>query len=303
MNVCILGGRGFVGSAVTETMRKRGHDVTTLDPAIGGDRTVLQGERVLEQRSVEHCDHHISADILSMDLDEHLQGFDVVVNLVGLSPMIQPGTPGYHDLHVAGAENVVAACEKNDIARLVHMSALGADPDADMAFLATKGLGEQVVLDAEDAVDVTVFKPSIIYDRGNELVRYAELFAPTRLFPDMPTPIQPVYRGDMAALFAEAVDGHIEESVLEVGGPDTMTMFQFVKQIYNANGYACYRLPVLPLMTLGLRVMEYVPFAPWGRDQARFLTFDNTTDDTTADRYVDVTSYEDWVTETYGDRR
>ncbi len=279
MNVCVIGGRGFVGSAVTDRLEESGHDVTTMDPQVGGQ-------------------NHISASILSEDLDEHLDGFDAVVNLVGLSPMTPPLRGGYRDLHVAGAENVVGACESNDVERLVHMSALGADPDSNILFLKTKGMGEEAVLSSD--LDVTVFKPSVIYDHGNELVEYAKLFAPTRLFPRLPTPVQPIYRGDVAELFARTVEDDIEEEVLEIGGPDTMTMSGFVEQVYNAYGYRCYQVPMLPLMKLGLTIMEYVPFAPWGRDQKRFLDFDNTIDGKNgADPYVDLTRFTDWVRDAF----
>lgn len=275
MDIAVLGGRGYVGSAITETLREQGHDVTTMDPHIGGE-------------------NHVSLDILSMEVDGYLDGYDAVVNLVGLSPMKQPGIPGYFDLHVAGAENVVGACEANGIDRLVHMSALGASSQADTAFLRTKGLGEEAVLDS-DIADVTVFRPSVIFDHGNELVEYAKRFAPLRVFPNIPTPVQPIYRGDVADLFAQAVTGDIDEDVLEVGGPEKMSLFTFVQQLYNAKGYACYPAPVLPIMTLGLHVMEYVPFIPFGKEQAWYLAFDNTTDDNDAPAYTELTSYSDWL--------
>lgn len=274
LNICVIGGRGYVGSAITEELRKRGHDVTTMDPHVGGD-------------------HHISMDILDENLQDHLDGFDAVVNMVGLSPMKRPGVPGYHDLHVAGAENVAGSCEVADVERLVHMSALGADSSSDITFLQTKGLGEEAVQEAD--LDTTIFRPSVIFDHGNELIAYAKLFAPLRLFPNISVGVQPIYRGDVATLFADAVEGDIDEEVLEIGGPEQMTMFQLIKHVYNAKGCACYPLPMLPLMRIGLYVMEYVPFAPFGKDQAQFLTFDNTTEHNVAPDYVDLMSYTAWV--------
>lgn len=278
-DICVIGGRGFVGSAITERLRERDHHVVTMDPNIGGN-------------------DHISHSILADDLDEQLDGYDAVVNLVGLSPMNPPRGSGYRDIHVAGTENVVGACETNDIGTLVHMSALGADPDSDIEFLETKGLGEEAVLAAD--IDTTVvFKPSVIFDEGNELVRYAQLFARTRMFPNMTTPVQPIYRGDVADLFVQAIEGDIDQDVMEIGGPDTMTMFDLVKQVYNANGYRCYPLPIIPFMKLGLHVMEYVPFAPWGKDQVRFLDFDNTVAENDAPAHVDLTRFEDWLDDTF----
>lgn len=274
MEIAVIGGRGFVGSAISRRLREE-HDVTTVDPRVGGKG-------------------HISADITDAEaMKEVLDGFDAIVNLVGLSPMKEPRGVSYEEIHVEGAENVVAACEENGVDRLVHMSALGADPDARMAFLSTKGEGEELVLDAD--LTTTVFKPSTIFDDGHEIVRMAERFSPTRVFPYIRTRMQPVYRGDVVELFRLAVEGETEEEVMEVGGPEQMTLFRFVEKIYNANGRRCYPLPVQPLMVLGLYLMAPLPFIPYGADQARFLGFDNTVAKNDAEDHVELTSVGDWL--------
>lgn len=276
MRVCVIGGRGFVGSAVTERLQEREHDVTTMDPAVGGA-------------------DHISLSILDHALRRHLNGFDVVVNLVGLSPLKQPRGTTYADLHVGGATNVVTACEENDVERLVHMSALGADPHARTTFLRTKGKGEEIVLNADLSLDATVIRPSIIFDHGNELVELAKRSSWMRVFPDIRARVQPIYRGDVASLFEQAVHGRIADPIIEAGGPEKMTLFQFVKTIYNAQGRACHPLPVVPLMVFGLRMMEHVPFLPWGADQAHLLKRDNTTDENVAAERLELTSVPEWI--------
>ncbi|MFB6294467.1 MAG: hypothetical protein ABEI97_01790, partial [Candidatus Nanohaloarchaea archaeon] len=140
-----------------------------------------------------------------------------------------------------------------------------------------------------------VMEPSIIVDTGNELVELAERLAPTRVFPRLETRIQPVYRGDVAELFWLAVDGGIDEEVVEIGGPEQMTMFDLVRRIYNAEGYACHPLPVQSLMSLGLQLSEFVPFVPYGADQARFLRFDNTVEENDAAAYLDLTGMDEWL--------
>jgi NADH dehydrogenase len=226
-------------------------------------------------------------------MEEVLDGFDAVVNLVGLSPLKEPYGVSYEEIHVDGARNVVEACEGNGIGRLVHMSALGADSNSAMAFLRTKGEGEELVL--ESGLDVTVFKPSTIFDDMNELVRMAYRYSVTRIFPYIRTDLQPVYRRDVVELFQLAVEGETEEDVLEVGGPEEMTLFQFVRRIYNANGRKCYPLPIQPLMVLGLYLMEPLPLVPYGADQARFLGFDNTVTTNHAENYIELTSVDDWL--------
>ncbi|MDY6766388.1 MAG: NAD(P)H-binding protein, partial [Candidatus Nanohaloarchaea archaeon] len=185
MDVAVIGGRGFVGAAVVEELAEE-HAVTTIDPGQGGA-------------------DHIAADVTDAEeISAALDGFDAAVNLAGLSPVQEPRGVSYQAVHADGARHVAAACREHGT-RLVHMSALGADPDADTAYLRTKGEGREAVLDAD--IDATVVEPSIIYDTGNELVELVERLAPTRTFPHLRTRIQPVYRGDIAELFRMAVDG------------------------------------------------------------------------------------------------
>lgn len=272
MDVAVIGGRGFVGSAVVDALDA--HEVTTVDPEIGGA-------------------DHVSADITREEqVIGALEDVDAVVNLAGLSPMQEPRGVSYEDIHVAGARHVVAACERNDVGRLIHMSALGADPDADAGFLRTKGEGERLVRESD--LDTTVFRPSIVFDHGNELVRLAERFAPTRMFPGISTEIEPVYRGDVAELFRRAVEGGLDRDVLEVGGPDRMTIYGLARKIYHARGYRCLRLPIMSLLKLGFLLADPLP-VPYGRDQARFLSLENVTAENHAAGYLDLTSVDDWL--------
>lgn len=273
MNIAVLGGRGFVGSAVTDALTQ--HTVMTMDPGRGGP-------------------HHVQVDITDTErVEEAVDGFDAVINLVGIAPTHKPKGTTYTAVHVRGARNVVRACRRNGINRLVHMSALGADPDGPTAFLRTKGAGERTVL--ESGLDVTVFRPSTIFDDGNPFVRAARRFAPTRLFPHFTMRMQPVYRGDVARMFVKAVEGDIEETAFDIGGPKQMTLFQFAKRIYNAEGYRCIPLPVQRVASVGMHLMEFIPFMPFGADQARSLRLDNTVEENDAPAYIDLISVEEWL--------
>ncbi|MCJ7478578.1 MAG: NAD(P)H-binding protein [Candidatus Nanohaloarchaeota archaeon QJJ-7] len=280
MEVAVIGGRGFVGREVTRKLREE-HDVTTLDPKVGGK-------------------HHISTDItVSGSIKKALgkRDFDTVVNLAGLTPMKEPRGVSYGEVHSEGVKNVIDGCEAKGIERLVQMSALGADPEAEMDYLRTKGEGKKKVLDSD--LEVTVIEPSIIFDDGNELVHQARMLASTRVFPHLKTRIQPVYRGDVAELFRLSVEGEVGEEVVEAGGPDEMSLFEFVKKIYRSEGYRCHPLPFQTVMSLGLQITEFLPLVPYGVDQARFLKFDNTTEENDAEEYVVLRSVDRWLSEEF----
>jgi len=218
-----------------------------------------------------------------------------VVNLVALSPLFEPkGGNVMHDrIHRAGTENLVRAAESADVDRFVQLSALGADPNGDTAYIRAKGAAERIV--EESDLDWTVFRPSVVFGEGGEFVsftkRLKKLFAP--LVPLYPLPgggktrFQPIHVDDLVSMIVESLagDAHVGE-IYEIGGPERLTLRTVTQLVYEAerNGVTIVPLP-MPLARIGLGVLGAVPGFPMGSDQYRSLQFDNTTDDNDVDAF------------------
>jgi len=82
-----------------------------------------------------------------------------VVNLVARSPLFEPkGGNVMHDrIHRKGTENLVRAAEEGGAERFLQLSALGADPDGDTAYIRAKGQAEEIV--RESGLGWTIFRP------------------------------------------------------------------------------------------------------------------------------------------------
>ena len=94
-------------------------------------------------------------------LDQAFDGASVVISLVG----IMHGSPtDFEDIQWHGAENVATSAKKQG-AKIVHISAIGADEFSKIPYARTKALGEKAV--REICADSTIIRPSIIFGPGD----------------------------------------------------------------------------------------------------------------------------------------
>lgn len=270
MDVLVTGGDGFVGRYLCDELAERGHDVTALsrDP----DPTVF-----------EEGVSTAVGDVTAYDsMVEQFAGRDAVVNLVALSPLFQPPSGTSHrEVHLRGTENAVRAAEEHSVERFVQMSALGADPDGDTAYIRTKGRAEGVV--KESALDWTIFRPSVVFGEGGEFVSFTKKVTPPYLAP-LPrggrTRFQPIWVGDLAPMLADGLDDEHVGETYEIGGPAVLTLADVAKLAYRAEGKPVSVLPVpMGLTKLGMSAIGPVPMIPFGPDQARSLEMDNVVDE------------------------
>ena len=272
MRVLVVGGTGFIGTALCAELKRRGHDVTALSRNPGG--ADLPGG---VNRSMGDVTRYGS-------ISGAFEGMDAVYNLVALSPLFKPsGGDGMHDrIHRQGTEHVVRAAEEHGVGRLVQMSALGADPDGTTAYIRSKGRAEGIVTDSD--LEYTVFRPSVVFGDGGEFVSFTKLLAPpyvSALPGGGRTRFQPIWVGDLVPMLADAIDDedHVGETY-EIGGPDELTLAEIAHLIHRSNGRSTTVVPVpMALAKIGLSVGDLIPGFPMGTDQYRSLQFDNVTDD------------------------
>ena len=220
--VLLLGGSGFVGTYIANRLSQRGIEVTI--PTRRRERT----KALIIQPNVEMPEININAEGALVEL---MRGKDVVINLVGVlhSRDVQlPYSKDFAEAHVELPKKIVAACKQAGVRRLLHMSALGAIPKGPSEYLCSKGDGEAIVMAAQGDLDVTVFRPSVIFGLGDS---FLSMFAGVlRKLPFFPlgfghARFQPVWVADVADAFVDSM-----------GNPDTFG------QAYDLVGPRIYTL-------------------------------------------------------------
>ncbi|MFT4883509.1 MAG: hypothetical protein ACI8U4_001016 [Natronomonas sp.] len=287
MRILVVGGTGFIGEKLCRELHGRGHEVTALarDP---------------EEADLPSGVERVMGDVTAYDsIEPAFEGQDAVVNLVALSPLFRPkgGNDLHFRIHRDGTDHVVRAAEEHGVDKLVQMSALGADPDGNTAYIKSKGLAEGIV--RESSLDWVIFRPSVVFGDGGEFIPYTKQLATPYLTP-LPgggkTRFQPIWVGDLVPMLADAIEGtapdedeeaesaeaelaeeltpavrkvdadeggdedpHVGE-IYEIGGPEVLTLAEVAKLAHGADDKPVDVVPIpMALAGIGLKSLDYVP--------------------------------------------
>jgi uncharacterized protein YbjT (DUF2867 family) len=268
--VTVFGGSGFLGRNVVRALCKRDYRirVAVRRPELAGH---LQPLGKVGQIHAVQANLRYPTSIEAAMRDSH-----IAINLVGI--LTESGPQSFDAVQVEGAETVAKAAKAVG-AKVIHVSAIGADEQSASSYARTKALGERAVLAA--APEATIMRSSLMFGPDDQFTnRFAAL---ARISPVLPlvggdTRMQPVYVGDVAAAVAGAVDGKAKAgATYELGGPEVLTMREIMKIILEITDRD---RPLLP-MPFGLAKFEaaFLQFAPGALkltpDQVELLRIDN----------------------------
>ncbi len=266
----VFGGSGFIGRYVVQRLAQRGYvvRVAVRDPERAGFLKVMGavGQIVPLYASVTN----------EATVQRAVVGADLVVNLVGILAERRSGD--FQAIHADGAGRVARLAAAAGVFRLVHLSAIGADPASPGRYGTSKAAGEVAV--RQHFPGATVLRPSVVFGPEDQFFnRFARM---AMLSPIMPVfsggaRFQPVYVGDVAdAALAALARAEAAGAIYEVGGPRVWLFREVLAYVLEQTGR---RRPLVPVPQLLARLMaaamEWLPGQPLTRDQLRMLRRDN----------------------------
>ncbi len=265
--VTIIGGAGFIGTALVEAFARSGWRVLVTS------RTVQRARHLRPLGDVGQIDVILADVMVPESLRRAVAAADVVVNLAGI---LQEGPQRFADVHVTGAGHVAQAAAAAGARGLVHLSAIGADSASPSAYGRTKAAGEAAVAAAFPAA--AIIRPSLVFGADDQFTnRFAGMMVGAPVMPVVAgdTRWQPVYVADVAdaivtlagRMRAEATGG-----VFELGGPEVLTMRALLEQIA---AYSERPVRFVDVPAAGARLLSRLPGTPLTRDQLQMLQHDN----------------------------
>ena len=258
--VTVFGGGGFVGRYLAQALFAGGVRVRIaqrdprravfLKPLAGLGQVQFAAADVTDRAQVERA----------------IQGSDAVVNLVGILK------GNFDAVHRQGAANVAEAAAAAGAKSVVHVSAIGADPESDSRYGRSKGEGEQAVRAAFPSA--TIVRPSIAFGMEDNFVnRFATM---SRRLPFVPVirgkwRLQPVHVADLGRAIALAtLDPRTHGGkIYELGGPQVLTMRELNAWICQRTGRGSKLVVDIPdpIARIMARVGGWLPAAPITWDQ------------------------------------
>lgn len=272
----VFGGSGFIGGAVVKRLAQSALGTAELTIEIPTRHTVKAGKL----RPLGSVGQIVPVPCRITDPAQvagAVRQSDIVINLVGV--LYEKGASTFERMHVEVPQMIAAAARDAGVKHLVHVSALGADPQGPSRYARSKGRGEAAVRAAFP--DAVILRPSIVFgpDDGffNLFGRMAQLSPVLPLIGGGQTRFQPVYVGDVAeAVLSALTQPEARGKTFALGGPRTYSFEELLRLILRETGQRC-TFAHIPFGMAHLQGLfgEFLPKPPLTRDQVEQLKRDN----------------------------
>jgi NADH dehydrogenase len=268
--ITIFGGSGFLGRHLVRALARRHYRIR-----IACRRPDLTGH--LQPLGRVGQIHAVQANVRNAgSVEAAARGASTVINLVGI--LFERGQQRFNAVQDQGAARVAQAATAQG-ARMIQVSAIGADENSASLYARSKALGEKAVFAASP--DAVIVRPSVVF--GPEDDFFNKFGAMARMLPALPlvgggeTKFQPVFAGDVAEAIAQIVEGKAKPgTIFEIGGAEVLTFKEILEYVLKVTERRRLLVPVpFALAKLKAAFQQLMPKPLLTPDQVELLKSDN----------------------------
>lgn len=266
--VTVFGGTGFLGRRVVRQL---------LDRNIAVRIATRHPQRAREQFGTANV-QPITADVHDeQSVAGALSGAQGVVNAVSL--YVEHGGATFRSVHVEAARRVASLAHRHGLARLVHISGIGADPASSSPYIRSRGEGELAV--RSEFPNASVLRPAVMFGSDDAFVTV--IIKLLRRLPAYPmfgsgrTRLQPAYVDDVAQAVATVLQSpETRGATFECAGPRIYSYRDLLTTIADASRVRPALFPVPFAIWHALaRVAEILPHPSLTRNQVELMEIDS----------------------------
>jgi nucleoside-diphosphate-sugar epimerase len=267
MRILITGANGFIAQEIIAKLATSGHEIVTCTH-----------HKLLD--NIPHS-HHFNLDftkaITPEDWLPHLHNIDAVINCVGVFQTIKAKAMWH--IHFDAPKALFDACAKQQIKKIIHISALGIDK-VNVPYAASK-LAIDEYLPTLD-VSSTIIRPGLVYGKGS--YGGTSLFRGLAGFPCvLPLPghakqlQQPIHMDDLTQIVENALTLPGKQLLCAVGS-EKLTMKSVLIKMRAWLGFKKAYVFSIPnsLIQIGAIIGNVIPNSPLSETGIKMLAVDNT---------------------------
>jgi len=257
-------GSGFVGSHIGQCALNAGCEVRLVSRH---PKSKIHGEELFE------------SDLISgKGLNQSIDGVEVVVNAVGI--IKEKGDNTFEAVHHQGVLNIIEACRKAKVKRVIQISALGVSEGQTTPYFATKHKAEQAIISS--GLEYVIFRPSVLFGPGDGFVNMlAGIMRRSPIFPIFGYGryrLQPVSIYNLTEAVVKAFNHGIwDNEIYSVCGPEKLAYIDIIKKIADKLGKKII-MPRIPfgLITPPIKIAELIGIPiPLTSEQLSMLKSEN----------------------------
>jgi NADH dehydrogenase len=284
MQVSIIGGTGFVGTYIIQSLLSAGHTPKVL-VRLGSEHKLINQEQckivngdISDQQSINEC----------------LAGSDAVIYLIGILREIPKQNITFEGSQFNGVKKTVQAAQEQGVKQFILMSANGVKAQG-TTYQTTKYRAEQCV--KASGLDWTIFRPSVIFGDPQGKMEFCTQLLAELINPPIPAPLffpgiridqagkfqmQPVHVEDVADAFVKAIDNQdLNKQTFALCGSQPVSWKEIIQTLAKATGKK--GKPALPapaeIVKLVASVFDKQTWFPITKDQINMLLEGNTCSD------------------------
>jgi NADH dehydrogenase len=272
-SIAVFGGSGFIGSYVVKKLAMTGVKITVIyDGVLKHDKLYMHGFPgqiccIKNEHSKEFYDKIIGNS-------------EYVINLIGI--LREGRGKSFQDLHVEIPKYIAHYSKKHNVKKLIHVSALGIDETYRVSRYAKSKLdGENVIF--KNYHKATVIRSSVVFGHEDKFSNnFAKIIKISPFFPLINKGsifFQPIYVADLAASICKLVDSnapYFEGKVFEIGGPESVSLYRILKNMYKFIGKTPHFIPVtyetMKIISFLSIIFTNFPISP---EEVRLLKYSN----------------------------
>lgn len=216
MRILITGATGFIGRHVLQMLKADFPKATLLSPS----SKVLNFQTMLKEESYLPL----------------LDDVDVVINCVGI--ITENPKQNFETLHYQAPRALFKACERCGVKKVIQVSALGADAEAQTPYHQSKKAADEVLRAL--SLQWFILQPSLVYGEGGASTRLFQRLAklPIWVLPDSGQQmIQPIHISDVVAAIKLCLHEETQgEITLALVGNNAVSFVDWLQVMRQSSG-------------------------------------------------------------------